>query len=203
MTKKETAELMALLQLNYPDSFRDQGDEMLIARINLWAEIFKEDSYAEVAAAVKAHIATDTNRFMPPVGVIKNRLVKVTQPEELSEMEAWAQVRKAIRGASMEAWSRRMLPDGTMSETSAERHFDGLPPLLQMVVGAPEQLADWEQLDDDEINTVLQSNFMRSYRARAKDARELAALPTDIRRMIESNRQSMSLVGAERRLLDE
>src|SRR5699024_7142109 len=100
MNKKETAQIMAVLQVNYPDSFKGQSDEMLMARINLWAEMFKDDAYGAVSAAVKAHIAADTGRFMPPERVIKAKLCELTKPHELSEMEAWALVREAIRGAS-------------------------------------------------------------------------------------------------------
>ena len=57
-----------------------------------------------------------------------------------------------------------------------------LPELLQRIVGSPDQLAEWERVDDDKIDTVIQSNFMRSFRARAANEREYLALPTDIRR---------------------
>lgn len=188
MNKKETAQIMAILQVNYPDSFKDQTDDMLMARINLWAEMFKDFTYPEVSAAVKAHIATDTGRFMPPVGVIMTKLNELIRKDQLSEMEAWAKVRKAISGASLEAWSRRMNADGTMGKTSAERQFESLPPIIQLVIATPEQLAEWEKLDDDEINTVIQSNFMRSYRARAKEAREREALPREIKRILDEHR---------------
>lgn len=202
MNKKETAQIMAILQVNYPDSFKGQSDKMLMARINLWAEMFKDDAYGAVSAAVKAHIAADTGRFMPPVGVIKAKLCELTRPDELSEMEAWALVREAIRGASVEAWSRTLNDDGTVGKTSAERHFDALPPLIQQVVATPAQLAEWEMLRDGEINTVIQSNFMRSYRVRAKDAKEWAVLPEGIQKAVMAYRDG--LAGKEEtRLLDE
>ena len=59
-----------------------------------------------------------------------------------------------------------------------------LPPILQRVVGGPEQLAAWEQVANEDIDTVIQSNFMRSYRARAQQEREFQALPQDVRDMI-------------------
>lgn len=181
MTKKETAELMAILQINYPDSFQD--DAVLRAKVNLWAEMFKDDAYPAVAAAIKAHIVTDTNRFMPPIGVIKAKIQEIMQPDIPSEMEAWALVRQAIRGASMEPWSRMLRSDGTAGKTSAEQNFEALPPIAQKVVAAPSQLAEWEKLNDNEVNTVIQSNFMRSYRARVQDAKAIAALPEELRKI--------------------
>lgn len=91
--------------------------------------------------------------------------------------------------------------DGTVGKTSAERHFDALPPLLQQVIATPSQLAEWEMLKDSEINTVIQSNFMRSYRARAKDAKDWAALPMDIKQAVEGYRRGLILEEA-RKMLD-
>ena len=70
--------------------------------------------------------------------------------------------------------------------TSAQVHFERLPELLQRIVGSPDQLAEWERVDDDMIDTVIQSNFMRSFRTRAANEREYLALPPDIRRAMES-----------------
>ena len=52
-------------------------------------------------------------------------------------------------------------------------------------MGSPRQLADWELLPNDEIDTIIQSNFMRSFRARAEKERELLALPADVRQTME------------------
>ena len=41
----------------------------------------------------------------------------------------------------------------------------------------PELLKDWAMLDYDEVDTVIQSNFMRSYKVKAKTRAELQMLP--------------------------
>ena len=96
MTKREIAEIITIMQTNYPDDFRNLSDVALNAKIQLWHTQFKDDSYQDVLTAVMAHIASDTNRFMPPVGVIKAMLVKIRQPDELTEMEAWELVRTLL-----------------------------------------------------------------------------------------------------------
>jgi hypothetical protein len=165
MNKKEAAQIIAIMQTNYPDEFRNMSDQAMMARVNLWAKMFEEYSYPEVERAVYAHMATDTGRFMPPVGVIKTMLVKISQPDEMTEMEAWACVSAALRNSAY---------------NSAEE-FEKLPPVVQRLVGSPSQLREWGQMDSDTVNSVVASNFQRSYKARAKNERDYLALPSSVK----------------------
>lgn len=183
MNYDETLAIMSVLKAAYPNFYKDMKRGEAEGIVSLWAEMFKDEPAELVAAAVKTHIASDQKGFPPHIGAIKDAIVKLTKPPELdmSEMEAWNLVRRAIHGASMEAWSRKWRGGVQDPRTSAEVNFEKLPPVLQKIVGSPNQLAEWERLDGQEIDTVLQSNFMRSYRARAAHERELLAMPGDIR----------------------
>lgn len=165
MNKKEAAQIIAIMQTNYPDEFRNMSDQAMMARVNLWAKMFEEYSYSEMEQAVYAHMATDTGRFMPPVGVIKTMLVKINQPEEMTEMEAWACVSKALRNSAY----------------NSSEEFEKLPPVVQRLVGSPSQLREWGQMDSDTVNSVVASNFQRSYKARAKNERDYLALPSSVK----------------------
>lgn len=165
MNKKEAAQIIAIMQTNYPDEFRNMSDQAMMAKVNLWAKMFEEYSYTEMELAVYAHMATDTGRFMPPVGVIRSMLVKISQPEEMTELEAWAYVSKALRNSAY---------------NSAEE-FEKLPPVVQRLVGSASQLREWGQMDSDTVNSVVASNFQRSYRARAKNERDYLALPSSVK----------------------
>jgi len=164
MTKKEMAEIISMMQLNYPDSFRDLSDKAVNGKINLWFMQFRDDDYKEVLAAVMAHIATDTNRFMPPVGVIKAKLVELRMPEELTPQEAWGLVVKAVRNGYY----------------GANEEFAKLPPVVQRLVGSPNQLREWAQMDAETVASVVASNFQRSYKVRAAKEREFLALPSAV-----------------------
>ena len=76
---------------------------------------------------------------------------------------------------------------------SAVVNFHKLPKILQQLVGDPKQLALWEELPNDEINTIIQSNFMRSWRARAAHEKEMLALPADIRNNMQTLAAGMSV----------
>lgn len=165
MTKKEMAEILAIMQANYPDDFRGMSDTAMNAKINLWFMQFRDDEYKEVLAAVMAHIATDTNRFMPPVGVIKAKLVEIRLPEDMTELEAWELVQKAL-------WN---------SAYNSGEEFAKLPPVVQKLVGSPRQLQEWSALENKAL-TVVASNFQRSYKVRAKNEREFLALPSAVQK---------------------
>lgn len=164
MTKKEMAEIISMMQLNYPDSFRDLSDKAVNGKINLWFMQFRDDDYKEVLAAVMAHIATDTNRFMPPVGVIKAKLTEVRMPDEMTPQEAWALVDKATRNST---WN-------------SGEEFAKLPPVVQRLVGSPMQLKEWAAMDTATLQSVVASNFQRSYKVRAAKEREFLALPSAV-----------------------
>ena len=164
MTKKEMAEIIAIMQTNYPDEFRDKSDKFINAKINLWLMSFRDDDYTEVLAAVMAHINTDTSRFMPPVGVIKAKLVEIRMPEEMTPQEAWELVSKATRNSTY----------------NSGEEFAKLPLVVQRLVGSPMQLKEWAAMDTDTLQSVIGSNFQRSYKVRAAKEREFLALPSAV-----------------------
>lgn len=169
MTKKEMAEILAVMQANYPDDFRGMSDAAMHGKINLWFMQFRDDDYKEVLAAVMAHIATDTNRFMPPVGVIKAKLVEIRNQGQMTEMEAWGLVAKAVSNSAY----------------NSGEEFKKLPPVVQRLVGSPSQLREWAVMDTETFNSVVASNFQRSYRVRAKHEREYLALPSSVKTFME------------------
>lgn len=192
MNKAETIKILALLQANYPDSFRDMSEIAVNGRVNLWHEVFKDNSYAEVTAAVMAHISSDTNRFMPPVGVIKNKLVELkSDAGDLTELDAWRLVSKATRNGYY----------------GSEEEFAALPPMVQKVVGSPAMLKAWSQLSQEEVETVVQSNFMRSYRAKVKAEKEALTLPVGtkdfIRQIAENGERQPKKLGDIHTAADE
>ncbi len=185
MNRTETIQIMAILKIAYPSYYARTSQEDAKNAVALWAEMFADDPAPLVAAAVKALIASDQKGFPPHIGAVKLKLRQLQTPETMTELEAWRLVRKAIRGASVQLWSRRFLPGGKIDpRTSAQRNFEELPPVIQQLVGDPEQLAAWADVPEEKIETVVQSNFMRSYRARAEQLRNYEAIPADLKSLI-------------------
>lgn len=165
MTRDDTIDLLSILKAAYPNFYRDMTRKDADHVISLWSEMFKDEPVELVGIAVKRHIATDTKGFPPHIGAIKDAIGKIQQPEEMTEIEAWNMVRKAIR---IHSWD-------------AKEQFDKLPTVLQRLVGSPNQLMEWGQMDADVVASVVASNFQRSYKARAAHEREFLALPSEVK----------------------
>ena len=161
MTQIEAAKTVGLLQFNYPENFKSYTNDALEAYIRMWHSFFEEDPYDLVAAAVKAYIASSTERFMPNIGMIREQMRKLTQPQGMSENEAWSLVMAALRNS---AYGYR-------------EEYAKLPVAVRRAVGNENTLREWATIPTEALNTVVASNFMRSYRAIQKREEEWAKLP--------------------------
>lgn len=179
MNKTETVQILALLQSNYPESFRGMSDEAVTVKVNLWADMFRDYPAALVLAAVKAYIASHTDSFMPNVGQIMEQIDRIQNPAGLTEQEAWGLVFKALRNS---AYGYR-------------EEFAQLPPDIQRCVGSPEMLHEWAGMDADQVQSVVASNFQRSYRARAVRDAEYRRIPADVRKFLSGVAEKMALTG--------
>lgn len=169
MTEKEIRMVLGVMKVAYPNSFRDMQEGDRNALVSLWYRQFAEADYKLVSMAVDSIIATDPSGFMPTIGKVKQEMTKLTQPEMLTEQEAWLLVEKATRNSSY----------------NAKEEYDKLPPEVQRLVGSPNQLREWAVMDSNELKTVVASNFMRSFRVRSKNDRDYLALPGNVRTLLE------------------
>jgi hypothetical protein len=168
MTREDTIKVLAVLRGAYPAFYRDITKQEAESTIALWMSMFDEEPYELVSAAVKAFISGDSKGFPPAIGQIKERIRQITQPEEMTEQEAWSYVSKALRNSTY----------------GSEEEFAKLPPEVQAVVHDPGQLRQWALAEADEVETVIASNFMRSFRAKQKVTKEYLALPTEVKRLM-------------------
>lgn len=168
MTFEETLAIMSVLKAAYPNYYKDMKRSEAESIVSLWAEMFKDEPAELVAVAVKAHIANDKKGFPPHIGAIKDAIIKIAQPKEMTEIEAWALVQSACRNAIY----------------GAAEEYKKLPEVLQRLVGSPQQLKEWAMMDADVVHSVVASNFQRSYKVRAASEREVLALPSDVRQVV-------------------
>lgn len=170
MTIEETGAVMDILQAAYPRYYSGPSAPNPEQAVSLWATMFAGDDLQLVLAAVKAFIATDAKGFPPHIGAIKAKLRQLTAPQEATELEAWGMVYRAICNSAY----------------NSEQEFSKLPKMIQGIVGDPRQLREWAVMDSDTVQSVIASNFQRSYRARAQHEREFAAMPEDVRALASS-----------------
>lgn len=151
------------------DCYPNYKPNNLSETVDVWQMMLDEYSYNQVSIALKAYVTSDTSGFAPSVGEIVAKIQLLSQPQELDGMAAWGLVSKALR-------------NGTYG---AVEEFNKLPPLVKQAVGMPDNLKNWATSDYQTIETVIQSNFLRTYETAVKRANEINRMPDNIKSLIE------------------
>ena len=151
------------------DSYPNYKPNNISETVDVWQMMLSDYDYNLVAMALKAYILSDTSGFTPSIGQLVSKIQTITKPHELSEMEAWSLVSKAIRNSGY----------------NSVEEFSKLPPLVQKAVGLPDQLMTWA-LDENYNEQVVSSNFMRCYRTELARYEELSKMPSDVKALIDS-----------------
>lgn len=165
MTREETVKIIRIMSDCYPNYKPNNLSET----VDVWQMMLDEYSYNQVSIALKAYVTSDTSGFAPSVGEIVAKIQLVSQPQELDGMAAWGLVSKALR-------------NGTYG---AVEEFNKLPLLVRQAVGMPDNLKNWATSDYQTIETVIQSNFLRTYETVVKRANEINRMPDNIKSLIE------------------
>lgn len=164
MTRDETKRLIQVMCAAYPN----YKPANLTDTVDVWHLMLAEHDYRTMSLALKAFITTDTGGFAPSVGQVLECYHSLTAPEELNEMQAWALVAKAIRNGIY----------------GAEEEFAKLPPAVQRAVGNPGNIREWATMDSKSVQSVVQSNVMRTYRSVVAKNNQMQRLPVDVKAMI-------------------
>ena len=168
MTREETIELLMMVQAAFPN-YKPQDKTVAV---NTWFLMLADYPYQQVQMALKAYIATDTSGFAPSIGQIIDKMQMINSHAEQNEMEAWSLVSKALRNGNYKS----------------REEFEKLPDLVKEAVGSPENIHNWAQADIKSIESVIQSNFIKSYRLVVNRQKEIQKLPKEIKAMISGNK---------------
>lgn len=172
MTREETVKIIRIMVDSYPNYKPNNISET----VDVWNMMLSDYDYNLVAMALKAYILSDTSGFAPSIGQLVAKIQKLTKPQELSEMEAWSLVKKAISNSAYDY----------------VEEFHKLPPIIQKCVGSAYQLKCWA-LDEDFNEQVASSNFARSYRTMVARQEEFVKMPQEIRDVISSVSKNLYL----------
>lgn len=181
MDRADVLGIMAVLKAAYPNYYKGMSRADAESVVGLWVDMFSENNPAQVAAAVKALIATDEKGFPPHIGAVKTKLRQITEAPQMEPQEAWGLVWKAVQ----------------RSAYNSREEYEKLPPLLRRLVGDPAQLKAWSVMDADTVQSVIASNFQRSYQGRAKQEAEYQALPADVKQLVGSISGQFALDGGK------
>lgn len=158
MSREEFAKLaLALKSVYNAPAFMATTEGMTI-----WYETLKDIPYEICHNAVIAYMATEEKIPMP--ASIRKKALELAQ-NEISEMQAWALVSKALR-------------NGTYG---AQEEFDKLPDDVKRAVGSADQLHNWAMTDEKTVEGVIQSNFIKTYRTLREREKQDALLPQSVK----------------------
>ncbi len=166
MTREETKKILRIIYNCFPN-FRPDN---IVETTEVWELMLADYTYPQISVALKSYILSNTSGFAPTIGQLVELVHSVSKPQELNEMEAWSLVSKAIRNSGYRY----------------AEEFLKLPEIIQRAVGTPEQLRIWAT-DEDYNETVVMSNFQRSYRLVLNQKDETMKLPGEAQRMISAN----------------
>lgn len=164
MTREETVKIIRIMCDCYPNYKPNNLSET----VDVWNMMLNNYSYEQVSVALKAYINSDISGFAPSIGQLIGKIQTISQPQELDGMVAWGLVSKALR-------------NGTYG---AAEEFNKLPPLVRQAVGMPDNLKNWATSDYQTIETVIQSNFLRTYETVVKRVNEINRMPDNIKSLI-------------------
>ncbi|EDU35714.1 hypothetical protein CLOSPO_01879 [Clostridium sporogenes ATCC 15579] len=175
MNKEQTIKILSIIKAAYPQWARDLKVNDAQMMVTLWNDMLQDYEYNLVQIAIKKVIAT--NKFPPSVSEVIESInyIKTGGQAEMTEIEAWGLVRRAIKNSAYHA----------------EEEFNKLPSRIQEAIGSHNILHNWSQESINGIETVIGSNFMRSYKQTVIRKKEEKQLPQSIKTMLGNIGQKM------------
>lgn len=164
MTISEFSKIVAALKTVYTSPGFIPNEPAL----DMWYRLVgKNNDYQTISVAAQMYMTT--GKFPPtPADILECANKLKAENNYLSEQEAWATVSKACSNGIY----------------GYKEEFDKLPATLQKAVGTPQTLYNWAVVDAATFQTVIQSNFLRSYRAALEAQKEIDKYPPKLQEMI-------------------
>ena len=187
MDTRASASILKLCKTIYPHTYKNFTKEDTEVFINLWTEMFDEPNEVDLEA-FKA-VLSKKKDFAPSIADVKEKILEMTMSEAfMTEEEAWTKVKSC------------------MSNYRASEMFETLPNILKSLVGNPNQLREWALMNRDQLDTVVKSNFVRSYKQKANAEREKLLMPTSAKltekKVQKAIREGQKALQEERRALN-
>lgn len=164
MTISEFSKIVAALKTIYTSPGFIPNEPAL----DMWYRLVgKNNDYQTISVAAQMYMTT--GKYPPtPADILECAEKLKAKSGYMSEQEAWATVSKACSNGIY----------------GYKEEFDKLPATLQKAVGTPQTLHNWAVVDAAAFQTVIQSNFLRSYRAALEAQKELDKYPPKLQEMI-------------------
>ena len=176
MTREETKMIIAMLSSVYVNEFSKFSEYKVKQMIDIWSMLLEDEDADKIANATKVWLKTSSNAFMPTPAMLIQKAYDMFQPKGMTEQEAWGCISKAIRNGNYHA----------------KEEWEMLPKEVQQMC-SPNDIRDWASMDTSQVQTVVSSNWQRSFKVREKNRVEYDRLPNQTKRLIEGLNDQMKL----------
>ena len=149
---------------------------------NVWFSLLGDLEYDILSVACQTYMMQE--EFPPTIAGLRKKVTQITAPlpEDMSEMEAWSVVRKAICNSGY----------------NSVEEFEKLPELCKKAVGSAANLREMSMMDSSEVETVEQSHFIRNYRTQHERKRHDLQIAPDVMALIQKMRtDNTALIASE------
>lgn len=170
MTKEETKQILALLQVNYPHVYKPLSKEEKLMLVESWRIAF-----ADVPFTVMQHAVLNMMKAegFPTLAAVQKAVDVIMSPG--SDSELWGALYRAISNGTYHA----------------KEEFEKLPHECQVFLGAPSALRDLAMTDTGTINTVVKGQFIKQIKAIKEYEAVYAGLPHEVKLAIQQSRQML------------
>ena len=150
MNRRQTLEILSILQINYPQSFRGWTDDDREHFVSLWAQAFNDKPAEIVTEAVKNIVYHSDREFAPNIGQVNTEIMNIARRSATDSTAAWNILRDFMRHM-----------DCNHLEDSREA-YDKLPEEIKAMYTLQDiaQLAHNSSADNDQYE---KPRFMRDY----------------------------------------
>lgn len=154
----------------------------LTATADVWTTVLKDLNRRAAFESLKRHIQTE--RFPPTPAEIRSGCVTLSEPRAEDPQAAWDKVWKALFNYN------------PYDEGSAEREYLRLDEATRRALGTPDSIKELAYMDEERVNTVEKSQFLRDYRAITAEVRKEAMASQDVRATLPEPLPDIELIGA-------
>lgn len=170
--------ILTILQSEYPGSFAYMDQRTMALKVELWETEFGNDNLQLVYAAVRMYMKKPA-QFAPSIGQIRENMNFLLKSDkgELTDQDAWLLVSKACANG--------------LHHSGEE--FNKLPPEVQKAVGGPEQLKAWAAMGSETVESVISSNFKKTFRTTKERTKQLELMTPEMKAVIAGIAETMQL----------
>lgn len=166
MTLQETLAVMKILSVTYPRDAAYNDPAKVANTAEVWTMLLEDLPAPLVLAAVKKHCLT--SKFPPTIAEIRDAATVTVRPDlQVTPMEAWGEVTKAIR------------------RFGYYREEDALASLSEQTRSVVKAIG-WKDICVSEEPDIIRGQFRRAYETMATRRKEEALLPTEFRHQLET-----------------